>query len=246
MQLEVEYDDAGVPVLKRIGDWNRAIASIESAGSGGYKAVGPVTKGGHRAYGKHQVMDFNIGPWTQEVLGRPLTPQQFLNDKNAQDAVFNAKFGQYVQKYGNPQDAASTWFTGRPLSQGGSRRDILGTSGHGYVNKFNAALGAPGGVPGSPMSAGGPVGAPQALTGAVERGPVAEALLSKRSQGEDLDDPGGIDLPGTTTMPMSMGHTRRAQALVGESAQLSPQLVRQVAETYGLSMTEAANLLRSQ
>lgn len=123
-------------------NWANAIASIESQGSGGYSAVGPRTAKGNRAYGKYQVMDFNIPAWTKKHLGRELSPEQFLNSPEAQDAVFQGEFGSSVQKYGNPQDAASVWFTGRPASQGAGRSDILGTTGAGYVNKFNAALGS--------------------------------------------------------------------------------------------------------
>ena len=121
--------------------WANAIASIESQGSGGYSAVGPQTAKGDRAYGKYQVMDFNIPTWTQKHLGQKLTPEQFLASPEAQDAVFRGEFGSSVQKYGNPQDAASVWFTGRPASQGAGRSDILGTTGSKYVNKFNSALG---------------------------------------------------------------------------------------------------------
>ncbi len=123
--------------------WANAIASIESQGSGGYSAVGPTTQKGNRAYGKYQVMDFNIPAWTKKHLGQKLTPEQFLQNPEAQDAVFKGEFGSYVSNYGNPQDAASAWFTGRPMSQGSKRSDILGTTGSGYVNKFNAALGTP-------------------------------------------------------------------------------------------------------
>jgi len=122
-------------------DWANAIASIESAGSGGYSALGPVTRRGNRAYGKYQVMDFNVGPWTEKYVGRRMTPDEFLASPEAQEAVFQGEFGSYVQKYGNPQDAASAWFTGQPMSSGAGRKDILGTSGSGYVAKFNRALG---------------------------------------------------------------------------------------------------------
>ena len=122
-------------------DWANAIASIESAGSGDYSALGPVTAKGNRAYGRYQVMDFNIGPWTEKHFGRRLTPEEFLASKEAQDAVFAGEFGGNVEKYGNPQDAASVWFTGKPVATGGNRKDILGTTGSGYVNKFNEALG---------------------------------------------------------------------------------------------------------
>lgn len=118
--------------------YREAISSIES--SGNYSAIGPETGKG-RAYGRYQVMDFNIGPWTEEVLGQRLTPQEFLNNPQAQDAVFDAKFGQAVRMYGNPQDAASVWFTGRPAAEGAGRSDVLGTTGAQYVQKFNRALG---------------------------------------------------------------------------------------------------------
>ena len=124
-----------------------AIASIESGGN--YSAIGPETQGGNRAYGKYQVMDFNIGPWTEEVLGQRLTPEQFLASPEAQDAVFDAKFGQAVEQYGNPSDAASVWFTGRPAAEGAGRSDILGTTGAEYVDRFNQALGG-GQAPGVP------------------------------------------------------------------------------------------------
>lgn len=116
-----------------------AIASIESKGSGDYSALGPATNG-DRAYGRYQVMGSNIPAWTKAALGQSLTPQQFLADPKAQDAVFDYQFGQNMQKYGNPNDAASVWFTGRPQAQGGNSRDVLGTSGNGYVNKFAQAL----------------------------------------------------------------------------------------------------------
>lgn len=121
--------------------WSRAIASIESDGNGGYSALGPLTKSGDRAYGKYQVMGNNIGPWSQEALGRTLTPQQFLNDPDAQEEVFKQRFGGYVNKYGSPREAASVWFTGRPLAQGGDAQDILGTTGLSYANKFDKAMG---------------------------------------------------------------------------------------------------------
>lgn len=118
-----------------------AIASIESAGSGDYSAMGPETDKG-RAYGKYQVMDFNVGPWTEEVLGQAMTPDQFLASPEAQDAVFDAKFGQSVEKYGNPQDAASVWFSGQPMAKAKNASDGYATVPE-YVEKFNTALGEP-------------------------------------------------------------------------------------------------------
>jgi hypothetical protein len=120
-------------------NYQNAIKSIESSG-GNYGLTGPATRNGDRAYGAYQVMGNNIPAWTQKHFGQALTPQQFLQNKEAQDAVFNGEFGSYIQKHGNPQDAASMWFTGRPQSQGGQSSDGYIT-GNQYVDKFNKALG---------------------------------------------------------------------------------------------------------
>ncbi|GAA2888160.1 hypothetical protein GGQ99_004803 [Aminobacter niigataensis] len=119
--------------------FRQAISAIESLGSGGYSALGPWTKG-DRAYGAYQVMGANIPSWTKQALGTSMTPGQFLANPRAQDSVFDHFFGKSLAKYGNPQDAASVWFTGRPLSGGAGAKDVLGTSGSVYVDKFNAQL----------------------------------------------------------------------------------------------------------
>jgi hypothetical protein len=116
-----------------------AISSIESAGSGGYDAIGPLTKHGDRPYGRYGVMGANIPQWTNQILGTQMTPNQFLADHGAQDAVFNSQFGSYLKSTGSPQDAASMWFTGLPLAQGMARHDNNITDAT-YVNKFQHAL----------------------------------------------------------------------------------------------------------
>lgn len=95
------------------GDLRGAFSAVESDGR--YDAVGPDTGKG-RAYGKYQVMDFNIGPWTEAILGRRMTPEEFMADPAAQDAVFDAKMSEYMAKYGTVEDAASVWFSGRPYA----------------------------------------------------------------------------------------------------------------------------------
>jgi phage-related minor tail protein len=86
-------------------------------------------------------MGSNIPSWTEEALGRRLTPSQFLASPADQDSVFDRFFGKSVAKYGNPQDAASVWFTGRPQASARNASDILGTTSTQYVDKFNSALG---------------------------------------------------------------------------------------------------------
>lgn len=134
-----------------------SIANIESGGD--YGVRGPVTRSGDRAYGKYQVMGANVGPWTQQILGRAMTTDEFLADPQAQEKVFEAKFGEYVNRTGSPQDAASMWFTGRPAAEGANRRarDVngrpLGITGQEYVNRFNSGIGQSGQPTAQPASA---------------------------------------------------------------------------------------------
>jgi hypothetical protein len=114
-----------------------ASGSIESGGR--YNAVGPVTNSGDRAFGKYQVMGANIPSWTKEALGRSMTPAEFLASPEAQERVFETYFGKSVAKYGNPADAASVWFSGRPLAKAGNASDVLGMTVPQYVQKFMAA-----------------------------------------------------------------------------------------------------------
>lgn len=121
-----------------------AIGGIESGGqpNGGYGAVGPVANAqGNRAYGKYQVLDSNIGPWTQEILGKQMTPQEFLANPQAQDQVFQAKFGQYVKQHGSPEAASRAWFAGPAGMNNPNATDVLGTTVQGYGNRFAQAYG---------------------------------------------------------------------------------------------------------
>lgn len=121
--------------------YRNAIASIESAGSGDYSAVGPTNDKLGRALGRYQIMEANIGPWSQEALGRAVTPEEFLADPALQDAIFDAKFGQYVNQFG-PEGAAQAWFAGPGGVGKTGRKDVLGTTVGDYGQKFVTALGA--------------------------------------------------------------------------------------------------------
>lgn len=164
--------------------YSGAISSIESGGR--YDAIGPTTRTGDRAYGKYQVMGANIPSWTKKHLGREMTPQQFLADKDAQEKVFNGEFGGYVAKYGNPQDAASMWFTGKPAAQGAGRSDGYTTQPE-YLRRFNSALGAGGApAPTAQASAPAPVSDPNAglrnASNALLRGGELQAGLGIQNQ----------------------------------------------------------------
>ena len=134
----------------------RAVAGIESGGGGNpYTKVGNPTASGDRAFGKYGVMGANIAPWTKEVLGRPMSSQEFLANKEAQEAVFNVKFGQLQQKYG-PEGAAKAWFAGEGGMNHPDRTDVNGMSVAGYGQKFVQAGGAgPQGASQPPPQGGG-------------------------------------------------------------------------------------------
>lgn len=117
-----------------------AIASIESAGSGDYSAVGPTHSKLGRALGRYQVMEANVGPWSKEALGREVTADEFLANPQIQDQVFNNQFGRYVDQYG-PEGAAQAWFAGPGGVGKLDRQDSLGTSVAAYTDKFRNALG---------------------------------------------------------------------------------------------------------
>jgi hypothetical protein len=119
-------------------DYQRAISRIESGGR--YDLRGPVTSSGDRAYGKYQVMGSNIPEWTKDALGRSMTIAEFLADPQAQDAVFNHRFGSYVSKYG-PGGAARAWFAGEGGMNNPNARDQLGTSVGSYERQFLKGLG---------------------------------------------------------------------------------------------------------
>lgn len=115
--------------------YKKAVASMESGHS--YSALGPIVKG-DRAYGKYQVMGNNIPSWTQQALGRSMTPQEFLSNPEAQEKVFEKVFGDYVKKYGNVQDALSMWHSGLPLAEARRRgvADVNMTTVD-YVNRIS-------------------------------------------------------------------------------------------------------------
>lgn len=119
--------------------YRNAIARIESGGR--YGAVGPNNPRMGRALGKYQIMEANVGPWSQEALGRAVTPDEFLANPQIQDAIFDHKFGGYVQKFG-PEGAAQAWFAGPGGVGKTERKDVLGTDVGSYGRKFMQGLGA--------------------------------------------------------------------------------------------------------
>jgi hypothetical protein len=154
----VEPPQAGSPTSDDSGLWaarQGAIGGIESGGrENAYGTVGKVrTKYGH-ALGKYGIVEANVGPWSQAALGQALTPEQFLADPKAQDAIFTHRFGQYVAKFGE-EGAARAWFggpgnVGNVNATDAYRRLSIGGYGQDYMRRLHGARteasGAPGGA----------------------------------------------------------------------------------------------------
>ena len=165
----------------------QALRKIES--SGNYGAIGPKTRKGNRAYGAYQVMDFNIPGWTQKHYGQQLTPEQFLRNTEAQDAVARGQFGGYVNKYG-PDDAASMWFSGRPL-KGNTSADVTGTNVPEYVRRFRAAYGGSDPANNRVDQAFQDVGEPSAMLSATTAQPEARPV-NGMGRGSGMGGQGGF------------------------------------------------------
>lgn len=146
---------------------DRLASTIIKHESGGkYDIVGPVVTypsgKTDRPYGAYQIMGANIPAWTKEVLGKEMTPDEFLRNREAQDIVGRAKIEQAYKKYGNAEDVFAVWASGRPLAMSANNKDLVfGTTVKDIVAKRMADMNRnvqPAGAPASP--AGPPPAAP--------------------------------------------------------------------------------------
>jgi len=150
-EIDLSYDTGKIAEVKKITSKmnsdiaKQAIAQIESSGK--YSTLGKVMeKGdykGDRAYGKYQIMGKNVTAWSKELLGKAITPQEFLADPKLQDKLAFAKMDALYKQYGNWADVASAWHSGRPLDKAAAQgaNDTL-TSTYDYVtNRFLGAAG---------------------------------------------------------------------------------------------------------
>lgn len=121
-----------------------AIGAVESGGSKNpYAEVGPPTRSGDVALGRWQVMSRNLPAFLKQAGLPQMSAADFLRDPQAQRQVFDTVFGGYMQKYGNFNDAASAWFSGRPMAAAGNSSDGYTTVPQ-YIAAANRAL--PGGA----------------------------------------------------------------------------------------------------
>lgn len=115
----------------------RALRAQESGGN--YGAVNSSSG----ALGAYQIMPSNLagsGGWDQEALGRNISPQQFLQNAQLQNAIARYKFGNYMKKYGL-KGSLSAWYSGDPSLW--NNQDSQGNypSIHDYVMQILRRLG---------------------------------------------------------------------------------------------------------
>lgn len=181
---------------------SRATASIESGGA--YDKLGPMTKG-DRAYGKYQIMGNNVGPWSKQYLGQEMTPDQFLANPDAQEALYKAKFGEYLQKYG-PEGAAKAWFAGEKGMKNPNAKDILGTTVQSYGQKF--------------MNSYGPD------TAAVAGAPAVSAM-SRALRGGPSDDGAPVQVAAAGgKLPLPPSGNKGVEPAAGSPPMINPALIK--------------------
>jgi len=118
-------------VTNDLGKVMKAISTFESGNK--YNSIGKKTKSGDYAYGKYQIMGNNIPSWSKAALGYSVTPQQFLASPDIQEKIATYKIGEYLKKYGNLEDVASVWFSGKPAANNFAQ-DVNGTSVPKYIS----------------------------------------------------------------------------------------------------------------
>ena len=207
--------------------------------NGNYAAVGPSTRDGDHAYGKYQVKGSNIPQWTQEVLGQPMTPAQFLANPQAQDAVYQRKFAEYVQKYGQ-EGAARAWYGGEGNVNNPGARDLANpkapTVGQ-YGQTFMAGIGGGGPAMAYAPSGGTPgqnaPGSPQA-TAAALRGPQTQPPAPNPNVAGSVNPQGGVGGPiiPQGLAPQRQQVTREQLTAIMANPYVDPMVKKYAMESY--------------
>ena len=125
-----------------ISAFRQAIVGKESGGN--YDAVNPDSG----ALGIGQVMPENVGPWTKQYLGKSLTPEQFLKDRAAQDAVVNGRFNDMLKDQAAAgfsgeqmiRRAAAVWYSGKANRWNDTKQETYNGRRYPSVAEYTKAI----------------------------------------------------------------------------------------------------------
>lgn len=185
------------PYTSGVEEFDKLVDGIANMESGfNYGAISKASANGDKAYGKYQIMGNNIPSWTKAVLGQSMTPQEFLNNPEAQEIVARKKLAEYYQKYGTVEDTASMWFSGRPAA-GNNSADVYGTTVPAYISNITSYV-KNGGTTKSNMpvvkSAGSndnmPANNSTSLKPGLDESDVAKAVVERIGTSGDLGEDG--------------------------------------------------------
>ena len=133
-------DQSSMPT--NVSAFRQAIIGKESGGN--YGAVNPDSG----ALGIGQVMPENVGPWTKQYLGKALTPQQFLKDRAAQDAVVNGRFNDMLKDQAAAgfsgeqmiRRAAAVWYSGKANRWNDTKQETYNGRRYPSVAEYTKAI----------------------------------------------------------------------------------------------------------
>ena len=122
----------------------KLISAIVSKESGGDYLAHNMDAGNGGAIGIGQVMASNVGPWTLKHYGERLTPEQYKNNKTAQNAVVRGQISEnYMQQKGagySDEEAArrvaATWYSGNPDLHTSTRPQMAGGNQYPSISSY--------------------------------------------------------------------------------------------------------------
>lgn len=118
----------------------QVIKQFES--SGNYGILGANVPGQGRALGAYQLMPGTLATMSRRVLGRTVSPQEYLSNPGMQDQIASAMVNEYLNKYHTSRDVFSMWASGQPYSVSSRWADkVSGVSVAQMVAQRERALG---------------------------------------------------------------------------------------------------------
>ena len=160
-----------------------------------------VVNSGSGALGAYQVMPDNVASWTQQALGKALTPQQFLSDPSAQDRVAESILGGYYDKYG-ARGAAAMWYSGQPDPNKTYGSPSVADYVNQVISRMTSAPPADGSTPTQPGSGVTGAGLSDSLAGGLSQG---IAVAAKSVLAPTLQWFGWVLITGTGVGLMILG-----------------------------------------